>query len=65
MRAKRDSVNRLVGHSWSLEWREHGRWVKSAKTFTSPEKAREHSEIIGCAGSMIRIQANVKDEVPK
>lgn len=31
----------------TLEWREHGRWVKSEETFKSEKEANEHAEIIG------------------
>jgi len=52
----------LLGRRWTLEWREHGRWVKSAGTFTSPEKAKEQAEMIGAFG-MIRILPNNNNNV--
>ena len=36
--------------TYSLEWREHGSWFTSVQTFKSPEKAKEHAEMIGASG---------------
>jgi len=33
--------------SWTMEWREHGRWIKSCTTFRSEQAAIEHAQMIG------------------
>ena len=54
---KTTTTTALLCRKWTLEWREHGRWVMSVNTFTSPKKAKEHAEMIGAFGK-IRILPN-------
>ena len=47
--------------TWSLEWRERGKWIKSASSFKSPRKAKKHADIIGAFG-IIRIRPIKKNK---
>jgi hypothetical protein len=40
---------------FSLEWREHGRWIRSVNTFLTSSAAHEHALIIGAR--IVRVNA--------